>query len=92
MGHQKLIRQNIRPTKPRSKIHKVGVVIIGPEDDGMKNMIAMDLPGRFPKTSASGNKYIFIMYDCNSDYIKTIAMKSRETDEMIRCYGECYEY
>ena len=66
LGHQKLIRQNICPThkKPRSKVHDVGVVIVDTNemDETMKNMVAMDLPGRFPITSASGHKYIFIMY------------------------------
>lgn len=58
----------------------------------LNNTIAMDLLGRFPITSAMGNKYVFIMYDCNSNYIKPVAMKSQETDKMIRCYGKCYEY
>ena len=52
----------------------------------------MDLPGRYPITSASGYKYIFIMLDCDSNYVKGCAMKSRETNKMIRCYTECYEY
>ena len=52
----------------------------------------MNLPGRYPITSADGHKYIFIMYNCDSDYIKGVAMKSRETSEMIRCYGICHDY
>ena len=32
------------------------------------------------------------MYDWDSDYIKPMAMKSRETSEMLRCYSECYDY
>ena len=89
-----MIRQNIRPTskeqQPRSKVHDVCVAIADADD--MKNMIAMDLPGRYPITSASGNKYMFIMIDCDSNYIKALPMKSRETSEMIRCYRECYEF
>ena len=90
-----MIRQNIRPTNgrapnkdARSKIHNVCVGMI----DDMKNMLAMDLPGRYPITSASGNKYVFIMLDCDTNYIRAIPMKSRETGEMIRCYTACYDY
>ena len=32
------------------------------------------------------------MLDCDSNYVKGCPMKSRETDEMIRCYNECYTY
>ena len=70
-GHQKLVRKGIRPRKKkrRSKIHDVGVALFDPkDDDDMKNLIAMDLPGRFPTTSASGNKYIFVMVDYDSDF------------------------
>ena len=68
--------------------------MVGPDDlsKEMKNMIAFDLPGRYPITSADGYKYIFIMYDLDSENIKPIAMKSRETDEMIRCYEEGYTF
>ena len=96
MGHQKLIRQNIRPRtkKLRSKVHDVTVAIVNPNDipEDLQNMIAMDLPGQFPITSATGYKYIFVMLDCDSNYVKGCPMKSRETDEMIRCYNECYTY
>ena len=60
------------------------------DDDDMKNLIAMDLPGRFPTTSASGNKYIFVMVDYDSDYIKFTPMTSRTKEEMVRCFELCY--
>ena len=59
-------------------------------EDDMKNLIAMDLPGRFPITSASGNKYIFIMLDYDADYIQATPMKSRKKEEIIRCFQLCY--
>ena len=59
-------------------------------DDDKKNMIAMDLPGRFPTTSASGNKYIFVMVDYDSDYIKFTPMTSRTKEEMVCCFKLCY--
>ena len=60
------------------------------DDDNMKNLIAMDLPGQFPTTSASGNKYIFVMIDYDSDYIKFTPMTSRTKEEMVRCFELCY--
>ena len=78
-GHQKLVQKGIRPRKKkrRSKKHDVGVALFDPDDDDdMKNLIAMDLPGQFPTTSASGNKYIFVMVDYDSDYIKFTPMTS----------------
>ena len=53
-GHQKLILKGIRPRtkKKRSKNYDVGVDIFDANnDDDMKTMIEMDLPGRFPITS-----------------------------------------
>ena len=92
MGHMKMIRMGIRSSrvKLRSREHDVGIQVISTAE--LKNTVATDLPGRFPVTSATGSKYIFIMYDCDGNYIKPLAMKSRETDEMIRCYEECYEH
>ena len=95
MGHQKLVRQNIRSSRRlRSKLHNVTIAIIRDDElsEDLTNIIAMDLPGRFPITSADGHKYIFIMYDCDSDYIKGVPMKSRETSEMIWCYSKCYDF
>lgn len=78
-GHQKLICKGIQTCtkKKQSKNHDVGVAIVDPNNnDDMKNMIAMDLFQHFFITSGSGNKYIFIMLDYNSDYIKATPMSS----------------
>ena len=50
----------------------------------------MDLPGRFPTTSASGNKYIFVMIDYDSDYIKFTPMTSQTKEETVCCFRLCY--
>ena len=88
----KLIRRGIRPSnKKRTKKHSVGVMLLDPNnEDDLKNLIAMDLPGRFPITSASGNKYIFVMLDYDADYIQATPMKSRKKEEIIRCFQLCY--
>ena len=57
MGHQKLVSQNVQPTnRPPKKEHDVSVVIMESKDmdEELRNLVAMDLPGRFPITSASG--------------------------------------
>ena len=77
LWHQKLIQQNLRSSRRlRSKKHNVTIAIIREDEigDELTNMIAMDLPGRYPITSANGHKYIFIMFDLDSDYIKGVAM------------------
>lgn len=90
MGQQKLIRQGICSTTkpPRSRKHKVKVSIV----DNISNTTSMDLPGQYPVTSSVGHKYIFIMYDLDSNFIKPVAMKLRETNEMLRCFEECYAH
>ena len=40
--------------------HYIGVNAI--KLDELKGIISMDLPGRFPITSARGNIYIFVIY------------------------------
>ena len=56
----------------------------------MKNTIAMDLPGRFHITLGSGNKYIFIILDYDSDYIKAPPMSSQTKEDMVCCFKLCY--
>ena len=89
-----MICKGLRPRnkKQRSKNHKVGVAIYDPNDtNDMKNMIAMDQAGQFSITLASGNKYIFIMLDYDSNYIKATHMYSRNYEEMVRCFKLCYD-
>ena len=57
----------------------------------MQNLIAMDPTGRYPITSARGHKYIFVLYDFDSNYISAIPIKSRKTNEYIRAFRECYD-
>ena len=60
------------------------------DDDDMKKLIAMDLSGRFPIASASENKYIFVVFAYDSDYIKFTPMISHTKEEMIQCFKLCY--
>merc|ERR1711884_347001 len=88
----RLIPSNVRSTQPhkrRSKKHDVGVFVT--DADEMKNLIAMDFAGRYPVTSRRGHKYIFIMYDYDSNYTFAIPVKSRKTSEYLRAFQECYD-
>ena len=94
-----MIKKGIRLTKhtPRSKMHNISVTSIETNrfdtiHDVLQNLLAMDITGRFPVTSAQGYKYIFIMYDFDSGYIKPIAMKSRKSDELVWCYKEGHSF
>lgn len=70
LGHMKLVSKRVRSrTTPRKK-PRVGVFVVNIDD--LEQQIAMDLPGRYPVTSSSGNKYIFLMYDFDSNYIKVL--------------------
>ena len=57
----------------------------------MKNLIAMDFAGRYPVTSKQGHKYIFIMYNYNSNYTFAVPVKSQKTSEYLRAFQECYD-
>ena len=108
-GHQKLVKKNVKSTKPspppepkppqltdpespippRSHVHDVAVGTI-PESD-LQNLIATDLPGRYPITSARGHKYLFVMVDTDSGYINAVPIKSRKSSELVRAYQHCYD-
>ncbi len=45
-----------------------------------------DQPGRFPKKSSSGNQYIMVLNEVDSDAILVEPMKNRTAGEMIRAY------
>ena len=82
-----------QPTRPRSSDHDVGAYIVDAKDfnNVLKNLIASDLPGRYPITSARGHKYLFVMYDFDTNYINAVPIKSRKSSELVRGFKECYD-
>jgi hypothetical protein len=74
-----IVKKNIQSTKPnpkpQCKFHDVSTHIIEATD--IRNLIATDLPGRYPITSARGHKYLFLMYDHDSNFINAIPLHSR---------------
>ena len=57
----------------------------------LKATISTDQSGRFPITSASGNAYILIMDDYDSNVILTTAIPSRKKEDILKGYSKCYQ-
>jgi hypothetical protein len=92
-------RQNIRSTQK-------GEVIAAPETNMVQedkchylhattletNQIYSDLTDRFPTTSLSGNKYMLILYDYDSNSILSAPMNNRGDKEMVRAFDLLIQY
>jgi hypothetical protein len=50
------------------------------------NQICTDLTGRFPTTSLSGNKYILILYNYDSNIVLSSPMKNRGDKDLVRAF------
>jgi hypothetical protein len=78
-------------TSPRTKEHDLGVFTINttelekevPMGTPLKNLIAIDLPGRYPVTSRKGNKYMLVLYDYDSNLIIVEPIKSRNASHLV---------
>ena len=99
MGHMRNIKQGIRSTKekikpttlklsdgtdvtmPLKKHHDIYMTI-----DNLRETICTDQTGAFPVRSRSGNRYILVLCDIDSNAIFSEPMRNRTTGEMIRAY------
>ena len=54
--------------------------------------IFSDQPGRFLVSSVSGNQYLMVVYDYDSNSIIAEPMKSRSGPEMLRAYQAIFDY
>jgi hypothetical protein len=94
-GHVNQQRQNTQSTQKR---FPSVAPTLAPEDTGKTDcvyativnsgQIHSDLTGRFPTTSAKGNKYILVLYDYDTNKILTEPMKSSGDQEMVRAYNK----
>ena len=66
------------------KERDVCVKIIDTHD--MKNTIYSDQTGKFPVRARSGNRYIMVMVEIDSNYVLVQPMKNRTDDKMIKAY------
>ena len=57
----------------------------------MKNMIGVDFMGRYTTESRNGNKYILIMYDFDTNYIKDVAVKSRKAQVYLEAFKTMFD-
>ena len=97
-GHMRNIKQAIRSTKmkkeateiitsegsvitPLKKHHDIYVRI-----EEARETIYTDQTGAFPTRARSGNRYIMIMCEMDSNSILSEAMKDRTSGEMVRAY------
>jgi hypothetical protein len=92
-GNMNQIRQHIRSTQP-------AIAEPTPESELVQedkcnfiyaaimetNQIYTDPTGRFPTISISGNKYIWILYDYESNNTPSAPMKNRGDKEMVRAF------
>jgi hypothetical protein len=51
--------------------------------------IYTDQTGKFPVLSSRGNKYLFVLYDYDSNAIMAEPIKSRTQSELTRTYKNC---
>jgi hypothetical protein len=75
----------------QNKTHEHFVAIFDPENNNDGKTYS-DLTGRFPTCSVSGNNYIFLLYDYDSNAILAVAIKNCTEGEIIRAYKEIHQY
>ena len=51
----------------------------------------MEFAEQYPITSKRGHKYVFIMYNYNSNYTFAVLVKLRKTLEYLHAFQECYD-
>ena len=75
--------------KPKSNVRRIGTIAF--DETQMKNMIGVDFMGRYPTVSRDGNKYILIMYDYDTNYIKSVAVESRKTKVYLKAFRTMFD-
>ena len=92
-------RKNVRSTKPKavplevcntSKLKGKKQRNIFTAVYNVRDAMFSDRTGQFPTRSLTGNKYIMVMVNINSNGILVEPMKSRKDAEMIRAYKNLY--
>jgi hypothetical protein len=100
VGNQQMISKSIKTTQVidpgiikqrlalRRKLHDIGNFII--DGDDLENLIAIDMPGCYPLTSARDHKYIMVFYDYDNNYINAIPIKLQKSSELVNAFHICY--
>ena len=101
MGHLHLKKQHVRssqpniPIGPPTKRHRCQVTIVltstsTKDSVPLTNLIASNLTGQYPITSARRHKYILVLYDHNANYIHRIPIHSRSADDIVHRFRTSY--
>ena len=77
MGHFKKGRKNLQTTKTYETMASIIPFLA-------KEMSYGDLTGAFPYMSTRGNKYLYILYDYNSNAILVELIKNRQVQSIIQ--------
>jgi hypothetical protein len=92
-GHMNQQRKNVRSTKKPFEMCNAAAALRGKKVKDIfvktydvRETIFSNQTGQFPTRSQSGNKYIMVMVEIDSNAILVEPMKSRKENEMIRTY------
>jgi hypothetical protein len=92
-GHMNQQRKNVQSTKKPFKVRNVAAALHGKKVKDIfvktydvRETIFSNQTGQFPTRSQSGNKYIMVMVEIDSNAILVEPMKSQKDKEMIRAY------
>ena len=98
-GHMRQLPSNIRSTqkdlmplpqqKPKSNVRRIGAIAF--DETQIKNMIGVDFMGRYPTESRDGNKYILIMYDYDTNYIRGFPVVSRKAEVYLKAFQTMFD-
>ena len=106
-GHLKRKRKNLQSTKPKNndkstnitndlfpnKQERTGAAFVAFfQADPTKNTAYTDLTGRFPVTSTTGAKYIFLLYHYDTNSILAETMNNKSDEEALRVYTKLYDF
>eukprot|EP00804_Cyclotella_cryptica_P015673 CCRYP_003654-RB/>CCRYP_003654-RB protein AED:0.35 eAED:0.35 QI:0/0/0/1/0/0/4/0/497 len=98
-GHMRQTRQGVRSTKVIDEDALLGAQIqpgVKHKDvylrvfDATKKPMYSDQTGRFPITSARGNKYIMVAVELDGNYIDAEPVKSRKAKELTEAYQKIF--
>eukprot|EP00957_Ditylum_brightwellii_P198252 15106312-Ditylum_brightwellii.AAC.1 len=82
--------EDFLPKQESQKICVVFLVLKLAEE--FKNTLYTDLTGKFPATAQSGNKYVLIAYDYDSNAILAIPVPNRSDPTIIKAVSYIYDY
>ena len=54
-------------------------------------MIGVDFMDRYPTESRDGNKYILLMYDYDTNYIKGVPVASRKAEVYLKAFKTMFD-